>query len=284
MKLDDTVLRERIELDSAPERTCRLLPTLDGWLAVNLARESDVDLLPAWLEDGADEWEKVVADRPTAALVERGVLLGMAVAAPGECTSRPTRRRVSEHGRTAFRVVDLSSMWAGPLCARLLADAGAEVIKVEDPRRPDAMRHGSPNLFTRLHDGATFVELPIDSAELRALLDTADVVIESARPRALPQAGIDREAIAPDTGCVWVSITGYGLNGGNRVAFGDDAAVAGGLIDWRDGEPQLIGDAIADPITGMIAAHLTLQARAEGGGWIVDAGLAPCAHEIARDR
>jgi crotonobetainyl-CoA:carnitine CoA-transferase CaiB-like acyl-CoA transferase len=125
------------------------------------------------------------------------------------------------------------------------------------------------------------VQAPIDSAEVRDLVHGADLVLESARPRALPQAGLDREAIAAATGCVWVSITGHGLDGGERAAFGDDAAVAGGLVGWDLDGPVFCGDALADPVTGLLAAVGALEGLRRGGPWIVDAGLAPCAAELA---
>jgi hypothetical protein len=272
---------------------CELLPTADGWLAVNLPRPSDLELLPAWLEDDATDWRTVVATLATAHLIERATLLGLAVATPGETTLRPGLRRPfpfwvhsgPHRGPDCtqnLKVVDLTAMWAGPLCARLLGMTGAEVVKVEDPRRPDAAREGSPELFRRLHERHDIVRAPIGSDEVRDLVRGADVVLESARPRALPQVGLDREAIATETGCVWVSITGHGLDGGDRAAFGDDAAVAGGLVAWDDEEPAFCGDALADPITGLYATIGVLEALRRGGPWIVDAGLAPCAAEVAR--
>jgi hypothetical protein len=275
---------------------CELVPTLDGWVAVNLPRPSDRELLPAWLGDDTTDWKSLVARTPTAVLVERAIPLGLPVAAPGECATRPRIRRplpfsvqppapgAAPYTENGFRVVDLTAMWAGPLCARLLGMAGAEVVKVEDPRRPDAARHGSPELFRRLHDGHRLVQAPIASVEVRDLVLGADVVLESARPRALPQAGLDREAIAAETGCVWVSITGHGLDGGERAAFGDDAAVAGGLVGWDLDGPVFCGDALADPVTGLLAAVGALEGLRRGGPWIVDAGLAPCAAELARAR
>ena len=235
-------------------------------------------------------WEQVVATRPTAALLAAALPLGLPVATPGECTTRPglrrphppffvesavpgtgrIRRRTSSPGCTGRSDGDVG----GAVVARLSGMAGAEVVKVEDPRRPEA-RHGSPELFRRLHDGHRFVEAPIDSAEVRDLVRGADVVLESRPARALPQAGLDREAIAAETGCVWVSITGYGLDGGDRPAFGDDAAVAGGLLTWTDDGPVFCGDAVADPVTGMLATVGALEALRRGGPWIVDAGLAP---------
>lgn len=269
---------------------CHLVRAADGWLAVNLPRPTDLDLLPAWLElDDATDWPAAVATRSVAGLDERAALLGLPVAVPGTVGPRPLLRRPrapwSARRRSGFLVVDLTSMWAGPLCARLLGLAGARVVKVESPDRPDGARFGPPEFFERLHAGHEQRVLDLRSDELRDLLHGADVVLESARPRALEQAGIDREAVTAATGGVWVAITGRGLDGPdrNRPSFGDDAAVAGGLVGTApDGGPVFVGDAAADPVTGMVAALGVLTARRVGGPWIVDAGLAPCAAAVAR--
>jgi hypothetical protein len=266
---------------------CRLVPTADGWLAVNLARPSDVDLLPAWV--GTADWEPAVAERSSADLDDGAALLGLPVAVPGSVASAPLVRRPrvpwASRPRAGLRVVDLTSLWAGPLCASILGLAGAEVIKVEDPRRPDGARLGPAAFYDLLHAGHRSVALDLRSPALVDLLRTADVVLEASRPRALEQLGIDREALAAETGCVWVAITGRGLDGPerNRPAFGDDAAVAGGLvaIDPDDGGPLFCADAVADPVTGLTAAALALRAVADGGPWIVDAGLACCAAALA---
>ena len=136
-------------------------------------------------------------------------------------------------------VVDLSSMWAGPLCARLLGLAGADVIKVETPGRPDGARAGERRFFDWLHGGHRSVVVDFRSESgrhaLGALIAAADVVIEASRPRALAQLGLAPEMIPHREGQVWLSITGYGRGdpaASELVAFGDDAAVAGGLVGW----------------------------------------------------
>jgi hypothetical protein len=281
---------------TAPGGSCRLLPAADRWLALNLARPDDVALLPAWLGEGdcGDPWDFVrsrIAQHRAAEVVERARLLGLAAAVaedpPQEASpwcrvaarGRPVPRR---RGETP-RVVDLSSLWAGPLCAHLLGLVGARVIKVESTRRPDGARLGPPAFFDLMNGAKRSVALDFsdagDRAQLRRLLGWADIVVESARPRALSQLGIDAEALVRAVpGLVWVSITGYGRRdpGANWVAFGDDAAAAAGLVVATaagSGTPLFCGDAIADPLTGLHAALAALRAWREGGGVLLDLAL-----------
>ena len=284
----------------APGGSCRLLEAADGALALNLARAEDWELLPAWLEtDGVAEWEpvaRVVRGRPLAELVGRGRELGLALAAdalPDRATtawfstSFPRRResnvvdgeldaRLRGHDEPPL-VIDLSSLWAGPLCGQLLHRAGARVVKVESATRPDGARHGPRAFFDLLNSGKASVALDFATADgrarLRALLESADIVIEGSRPRALRQLGIDAEALVrarPQR--VWLSITGHGRAPGREqwIAYGDDAAVAAGLSAVQraaTGEAMVVGDAIADPLTGLHAALLAWSAwQARRGG------------------
>jgi crotonobetainyl-CoA:carnitine CoA-transferase CaiB-like acyl-CoA transferase len=189
-------------------------------------------------------------------------------------------------GLDGLVVVDLSSLWAGPTCARLLGRAGATVVKVESTTRPDGARNGNRELFERLHAGHHQRSIPFEEEagrhELRRVLATADVVIEGSRPRAMDRLGIDPvDVVAGRPGAVWVSITAYGRTGPwrDRVGFGDDCAAAGGLVRWTaDGSPAFVGDAMADPLTGMVAAALAARALADGGGVVLDVAL----REVAR--
>jgi len=200
--------------------------------------------------------------------------------------SASTPWRVTGHCADPVRgqsplVVDLSSLWAGPLCASLLGLLGCRVLKVEDPRRPDGARRGPRELFGLLNAGAEseVVDLHGDRgrARLRELVLTADVVIEGSRPRALRQLGISaEEAVAQSDRLTWVSITGYGREH-ERVGFGDDTAAAGGLV--VDG--CFVGDAIADPLTGVHAALAAWAGVCRGGGWLVDVALARVAATAA---
>jgi crotonobetainyl-CoA:carnitine CoA-transferase CaiB-like acyl-CoA transferase len=273
----------------SPSGASRLLRSADRWVAVTLARAADVDLLAAWLgqEWHGDPWNEVAgALQQTSAdeAVARAQLLGIPAAvavSPSEVRAAPfrvERSRRSRARRWPPMVVDLSSLWAGPLCTRLLRDAGARVIKVESVRRPDGTRSGPPAFFDLMHAGKESVALDFGTdaghVSLAALVAAADVVVESSRPRALEQLGVD----AQNHDGVWVSITGYGRNGPwrDRVAFGDDAAVAGGisaLTGEPDGPPLFCADAYADPVAGLLAAIAALACLVPGGGWMIDVAM-----------
>jgi hypothetical protein len=278
----------------------RLLRCANGWLAVTLARPEDVDSVPAWLAPSdATGWEgiaHVVRCREAGELAARARLLGLAVAPLGSVQRRDgpaTRARRVGRARASraegMLVVDLSSLWAGPLCARVLQAAGARIVKVESEGRPDGAR-AHPAFFDALHRGQESVAIDFGSsagrADLRALLEAADVVIESSRPRALQQLGIDAgEILGRGRPRLWISITGYGADGeaANWVAFGDDAAAAGGLVAWDDGRPCFCADAVADPATGLVAAAAAFVAL-RSGRWTIDVALARVASALAADR
>lgn len=279
--------------------SCRLVPCADGWLAVNLPREDDLEAVPALLGEApaGDAWSQLttgVRDRRADDVVETAQLLAVPVAAvPVRWHADAQRRARGRADRpigvrttgdrprtwsTAPLVVDLTSLWAGPLAGDYLARAGARVLKVESTRRPDGARAGAPAFWRRLNGGKELVELDFASsggrAELAALLDQADVVLEASRPRAMEALGVDVAAQVA-RGCTWCSITGYGRQGpwSNRVAFGDDAAAAGGLVTMVDAEPWFIGDAAADPISGVAAASGVLACWSSARSGLVDVAM-----------
>ena len=119
---------------------------------------------------------------------------------------------------------------------------------------------------------------------MRRVVDAADVVLTSSRARAVEQLGLDPElSVRSGRTRVWLSISGYGSGGrdAERVAFGDDAAVAGGLVSWDDDGPMFCADAIADPATGMVASAAVLGALADGGRWLIDVSMADVAWDLA---
>lgn len=284
-----------------------LMPTVDGWIAVTLARPTDWELVPALLDldpSDADDWSALhaaVATRTGRQLRERAELLGFPLAVlderrplvghlPGTAGDvhgirsrrvRPAPRLVSCSGLV---VADLSALWAGPLVGRLLVAAGAQVIKVESPTRIDGARRGDPRFHAVMNSGKASVAIDFGTAPgrelLARLLSRVDVVITSSRTRALQQLGLDPEEIVRhQRPRLWLMISGYGSAGasGHRVAFGDDAAVAGGLVGWDGSTPCFCGDAVADPLCGLAATSAVLGALGRDGAWIIDASMADIA-------
>jgi len=282
---------------------------LDGTLAVNLPRASDWELVPAWLEQdvplllGASEtseageasWSELtgaLACRAAGPLIDQARLLGMGVALADPPVD-PPREATAHHWldsveagspvRRTPKVVDLSALWAGPLCSRLMQHCGAEVTKVESLSRPDGARFGNRHFFELLNAGKRSVQLdltiPAGQSALEDLMRGADMVIEAPRPRALQQMSIHAQAILdahPEL--IWISITGYGRNEpqGSWIAFGDDAGVAAGLSHMMrsaTGSFEFAGDAIADPLTGIHAALAGWQRWRSGEGGLVALSL-----------
>jgi len=274
--------------------SCRLMPTRNGWLALNLARDEDWALVNPWLEQEGDfsSWvfiEKALSQRDGVDLLQRGRLMGLPVALVpfflGEGSAKedsdkkalgptkdlgwftftpslvPAQSLSDRKPMSSMKVVDLSALWAGPLCAHLLHQCGMQVTSVASLQRPDGARIGSPKLFEVLHEGHTHLSLDFtlksDLQRLATLLCQADVVIEGSRPRALQALGLDRDTLAPNGRQLWLSLTAYGRSApfGDWVGFGDDVAIAGGLLSVDErGCPEFVADAVADPLTGIYAA------------------------------
>ncbi|WP_239148940.1 CoA transferase [Streptomyces sp. SID12501] len=287
-------LRARLMGHALPGRSsaggsCHLLEAADGWTAVNLARPDDLAAVPALvaLLNGVagEPLQRVVRRAKAAEVATSAQLLGIAASEHASVSGPPVRtERLGEQrvrDTAALRVVDLSALWAGPLCARLLGLAGAQVVKVESVTRPDGARVGSPAFYRWLHEGHDSLVLDFASGALAEVIAGADIVIEASRARALRRLGVHAEEfLAARPGRVWVSITGYGRDD-DRIAFGDDAAAAGGLtgVDAH-GDPVFLGDALADPVTGVYAAHATARSLATGGGELLNLAMSACAASL----
>lgn len=277
----------------------RLLRCAQDWVALTLSRDSDVELVPALLgtpvTDRGDElWQQIsdhLAASPADEVLQRARLLGLPMSRLGEvCPDGP---RVIERGAPApvrtlaeLLVVDLSPLWAGPLCSTLLGLGGATVVKVESPARPDGARSGDRGFFDWVNSGKLSFSVNFTRARtaLAELLSVADVVIEGSRPGALRRLGLDEASVPARTGQVWARISAYGVPADEtisaRVGFGDDTAVAGGLVGADDeGLPVFCADAVADPLTGIEAASAVTAALVAGGGALIDISLA---HTAAR--
>lgn len=263
-----------------------MMAAADGVLAVSLARTSDAEAVPAWLEigdlSGGDVWAVVAAavrPKPVAELVERADWLGLAVGEAVRPPSPPEPARFTDAGPAGSGrklVLDVSSLWAGPLCASLLGGFGFEVLKVEAPGRPDGTRYGSPAFYERLNRGKQDAVIDLASEDGRRrfldLCQQAAVVVDGLRPRVWANWGVDRLEVAEGCGLVWVSITGHG---DNRAGFGDDAAVSGGLWleDPAGGLPWFVADAAADPVAGLVACRAAADALAAGRAGLVEVAM-----------
>ena len=265
----------------SPGKSCRLIDCKEDTIAVNLPREDDWGLTAAWLggpELKFGDWDginSILRRKTVHDLLPQAQLLGIAAA--------PVNSEIPNHKAQPIPqinpeftvspkpplVLDLSSLWAGPLCGHILHLCGAKVIKLESITRPDGARQGNEQFFKLLNQGKSSVALDLSNENghktLTKIINKADIVIESSRPRALEQMGINPQALVKTRkNFTWISITGYGRQEPYRnwIAYGDDAGVAAGLsqlMKRATGNYQIAGDAIADPITGIQAALLAWQ-------------------------
>lgn len=290
----------------------RFLRCADGWVSLTLARPSDFKLVPAVVEfdgplsgdldcgvDGELAWQSVrdwCSTQSAHAARARAELFGLSCAVPGESlTDQPAATTPLGFGKSRKRplVVDLSALWAGPLCAHLLGKAGCEVVKVESTDRPDGARVGSPTFYALLHGGHDSVAVDFTSEpgrrSLQRLLARADVVITSSRPRALSQLGVEPSMMMRDHPIqLWLSVTSFGPTQPMRIGYGDDCAVAGGLFQSPTNAgsssalPSYIGDAIADPLTGLAGAAAVLEALVTNQRAHIEISLAGTAAQATR--
>jgi hypothetical protein len=267
----------------------QLLATADDWCAIALPRAEDIAALPALLEVDsipADPWVPLshwAATHSTEGIVARAQLLDIVAAGLGEAAASPPAVRRCGSSTEPRRidgllVADLSSLWAGPWCAQLLARAGAVVVKVESPVRPDGTRGGESAFFDWMNFGKLSYAVDFDSAALalRKLITAADIVIEGSRPAALQRRQLNAEDVPSRNGRIWLRIRGY-RGQPDRSAFGDDAAVAGGLVGVGVDGPVFCGDAIADPLSGLEAARAVGQSLRRGGGELIEVSMAQVA-------
>ena len=198
-----------------------------------------------------------------------------------------------------IKVLDLSRVLAGPWAGQLLADLGAEVIKIERPGSGDDTRHWSP---PSLPDGTAAYYLaanrgkqsltvdithPAGQDIIKRLAATADVLLENYKVGTLAKYGLDYDSLkAINPRLVYCAITGFGQTGPYADLPGYDYIVQGmsGLMSITgpaDGEPHKVGVAVTDLFTGLYAANAVQAAliarERTGAGQYIDMALFDCA-------
>lgn len=193
-----------------------------------------------------------------------------------------------------LRVLELGTLIAGPFCARLLAEFGAEVIKIEAPEGGDPLR-----TWRKLYKGTSLwwfaqarnkksvtvnLKHPEGQEIVRAIARNCDIVVENFRPGALEKWGLGYERLAADNpGLVMVRLSGYGQSGPYRdqPGFGAIGEAMGGIrfvTGHPDRPPVRAGISLGDSIAamyGVIGALMAVHARAANGGrgQVVDVAL-----------
>ena len=167
------------------------------------------------------------------------------------------------------RVVDFSRVLSGPYCTALLADMGAEVIKIESPAGDDyrhvaPFKNGESALFTQVNRGKKSVVVDLRTPQgqraVRHLVASADAVVENFRPGVAARLGVGWDELsALNPALVFLSISGFGQTGpwANKAAY--DVIIQGlcGLMSvtgQSDGPPTLVGEAVADVVAGLFGA------------------------------
>jgi crotonobetainyl-CoA:carnitine CoA-transferase CaiB-like acyl-CoA transferase len=197
-----------------------------------------------------------------------------------------------------LRVVDISTVLAGPNCARYLADFGADVIKVERPDTGDSLRgmawrdpRDGEGLWWKLvnrnkRNIALDFKNEEDLALLRKLLDDAHVLVENFRPGTLERLGLaPEELLKRNPKLVIVRISGFGQDGpyASRPGFASIAESMAGLAAVSgdpNGPPMLPAIALTDETTGIAAAFATMVALHSGVGQVVDINLLTTVFQI----
>jgi crotonobetainyl-CoA:carnitine CoA-transferase CaiB-like acyl-CoA transferase len=196
-----------------------------------------------------------------------------------------------------IKVLDLTRVLAGPYCTMLLADMGADVVKVERPGAGDDTRafgppfvNGESAYFMSINRNKRSLTLNLkeDKARqiLRKLLETVDVVVENFRPGTMESFGFGYEAVHDfNPGLVFCSISGYGHTGPDADLPGYDLIIQGeggaaSLTGDTEGPPYKVGNSQADIVAGMMAFQgilLALLARNQSGtGQKIDISMLDC--------
>lgn len=184
----------------------------------------------------------------------------------GSPTDNAASLAATQGALSGLRILDLTRVLAGPFCTMMLADMGAEVIKIEQPGKGDDTRHFAPfqngesAYYMNLNRGKKGVTLDLKGKGREMFLElvkTADVVVENYRPGTMDKLGLGYEILKEvNPRLVYAAVSGFGDTGPYRLRPGYDiiAQAMGGLMSttgWPGGEPTRSGTAMADVLAGL---------------------------------
>ena len=270
---------------------CTVCKTVDEWLVHEHPNAAGMVI-------EVDDAERGPMKQPGVSVNLRGSPGGARSGAPGlgEHTSQPWPTVAFETPRPSppaappvtavlegVRVLDLCIVLAGPTCGRALAEFGADVITIDDPRRPS-----QPIWTVDVNRGKRSIVLDLKTPEglevFWHLVDTADVIVQSHRAGALDRLGIGYEAVKRRRpGIIYTSINAYGFGGPweERPGWEQLAQATSGMQvrhGGREAQPKLVTYPVNDYGTGLLAAYgvalALLERERTGEGQQVDAGLA----------
>jgi crotonobetainyl-CoA:carnitine CoA-transferase CaiB-like acyl-CoA transferase len=184
------------------------------------------------------------------------------------------------------KIIDMSAVIAGPMATQILADQGADVIKIENPGLGDMARYLGPQsggmgaMFAAVNRNKRSIALNLKNAQGKAifleLIKTTDVVVENYRPGAMERMGLTYDTLrALNPGLIYVAMSGFGQSGpyAKRRVYDPVIQAVSGIADSQSdsqsGEPRLIQSIVADKVAALTVAQTitaALYAKAKGAG------------------
>ncbi len=195
-----------------------------------------------------------------------------------------------------IQVLDLTRVLAGPFCAMILADLGADVLKVEAPKGDDArgngpFKNGESTYFMSLNRGKKSIVLDLKNEKHKLILlkmvEKADILVENYRPGTMEKLGLGYEAVLKKINpkLIYCAISGFGQTGPykKRAAYDIIVQAMSGIMSitgQKEGEPTRVGSSIGDIVAGLygvISIQAALEARHKTGkGQLIDIGMLDC--------
>ncbi|MBW1882516.1 MAG: CoA transferase [Deltaproteobacteria bacterium] len=298
-------LCDTLRIPATPIGNGRTLPGFDHFIQRKIYQRSPEGFLqprPPWRLESTE----AAPLRPSPGLDQQRESILASLEKPAKPGPRIMGMGTADLPFAGLRIVDLTAFWAGPVATTLLADLGADVIKVESIQRPDGMRFAgsvrneaswewSP-VFHGANPGKRDITLRLDRKEgldlLKRLIRDADIVIENFSVRVMPGFGLDADTLrALNPRIIFVRMPAFGLDGPwrDRAGFAMNVEQVSGL-GWLTGyeDQPLVPRGACDPIGGMhtlFAIGIALEERRRTGlGQLLEVALVEPGLNIAAEQ